>query len=1166
MHMACSVGRYKVVESLLKLGAQENIKDRWGQTPMSIALASKQQMIITVLTASKKAKLDIQNPELALCTAAGNGDLQQVKRLVEFGVNANLGDYDRRTALHVSAAEGHEKVVEYLLMAQADPNCKDRWRGTPLQDALTGGHIGTAHILKSKGAEVPESFGAGAVCEAAGKGDVPKLRMLHSFGQSLDVGDYDDRYAQHLASAEGRVLAISFLLGISADPNKRDRWDGTPMDDCVRGDTLYHKYCAKLLQGWGGELGTFKGTKEGDTFLNDLEQISIKSIRAVIRRLIDQGLDKECPERMDDQQLLVVMTATVRHMPLVTQLHRNTSVITKEIKRFRTIVTTFVNQIKDNIELTLFTLSKGSRRVPIMDDVSFDVDKTALFKRPRTAKRSGPKSRQQLNRSVDMFSGIERDDNSQMLDSLLLESPAHSHGVVGAPRKMAVWFKRLGKIIAGTDTWQDDGTQTAEIWWKDVAYSRGIFLSADDNESGQLDFEEFALLDIHHNVNRAALKRVFDEIDTDHNGSLDLEEFTRYVQSGLHLRLISSSQDPSGNVPGAAKDMSLPTPDTGALSAHKALQPEVGKEEKKTGLRPLHTKSMANIAKRNNQRTDALLKTLFDSTIPPLTIRDCTRMLKKVDKRRFMSMTEATEGFLDTDDEEELHFEIDSIAYYLEEIESKRRGVDLYWEKHAAKLFNQLALHIVEVEQAFKILHQIMCASMSSQEQPDADPMLSLENVARGLVVMQASSDNLDLDKCVQEVHTCLKPFKLLQTPKARRANKDEASGELRFSSLVAASSTFRHAVQSMQVDEILCYVMKSKLHEFFTEDEARLLLVKARLENAKNNQNLFLSRDKTLADYKFFTIILSGEVIVIRTLDDVEIGRGKCTVSCFFGAFKTFEGKEIRPEEQEAPVKEGGTGVNNVIIKAAADCKLLRIPIANLRQSLPLIEMYKRTFFLQTMLENLASDISNLENLNALVLEPLKISGAVGSSFWTSMDFSQKMLSDGDWALPMSKRNYYNRVPELHKQEIRNCFCNINNLWIHISRGAKTVPKTSVDLIKEFLGESGSQCYDTVFAPMEQPTAPAFFNAESFWFCWVKFWVQSAHAQEDTSRKRQDMEDEDFSVHGDSGERDATSSKGVLTIMVKHAVKLPIMVSPVHMSMLTVLAFNLFVIMGCFI
>ena len=190
LHMACTAGRYKIVESLLKLGANENMKDRWGQTPLAIAILSKQQMIITVL-AGAKAKLDMASPELALCSAAGSGDLAQVKRLVEFGVPPNIGDYDKRTALHVSAAEGHEKIVEFLLLAQADPNCKDRWNGSPLQDALSGGHIGTAHILKAKGASVSDEFGATAVCAAAGTGDVPKLRMLHSFGQSLDVGDYD---------------------------------------------------------------------------------------------------------------------------------------------------------------------------------------------------------------------------------------------------------------------------------------------------------------------------------------------------------------------------------------------------------------------------------------------------------------------------------------------------------------------------------------------------------------------------------------------------------------------------------------------------------------------------------------------------------------------------------------------------------------------------------------------------------------------------------------------------------------------------------------------------------------------------------------------------------------------------------------------------------------
>jgi hypothetical protein len=73
----------------------------------------------------------------------------------------------------------------------------------------------------------------------------------------------------------------------------------------------------QLLQGWGGELGNFKNTKEGQAFLNELDQISIQSIRGVIRKLIDQGLDKEHPERMTNQQLLVVMSATVS-TPLIT--------------------------------------------------------------------------------------------------------------------------------------------------------------------------------------------------------------------------------------------------------------------------------------------------------------------------------------------------------------------------------------------------------------------------------------------------------------------------------------------------------------------------------------------------------------------------------------------------------------------------------------------------------------------------------------------------------------------------------------------------------------------------------------------------------------------------------------------------------------------------------
>ena len=46
---------------------------------------------------------------------------------------------------------------------------------------------------------------------------------------------------------------------------------------------------AKLLQGWGGELGhSYRDTEEGNRFLEDLQSISIKQVRVLISKLIEQ--------------------------------------------------------------------------------------------------------------------------------------------------------------------------------------------------------------------------------------------------------------------------------------------------------------------------------------------------------------------------------------------------------------------------------------------------------------------------------------------------------------------------------------------------------------------------------------------------------------------------------------------------------------------------------------------------------------------------------------------------------------------------------------------------------------------------------------------------------------------------------------------------------------
>lgn len=87
--------------------------------------------------------------ETQLCQAAGAGDLHSVRRLIENGVSVNSVDYDYRTPLHIACAEvsallshkynllqGKVDVVEHLLTLDVDINAMDRWRATPLEDAL----------------------------------------------------------------------------------------------------------------------------------------------------------------------------------------------------------------------------------------------------------------------------------------------------------------------------------------------------------------------------------------------------------------------------------------------------------------------------------------------------------------------------------------------------------------------------------------------------------------------------------------------------------------------------------------------------------------------------------------------------------------------------------------------------------------------------------------------------------------------------------------------------------------------------------------------------------------------------------------------------------------------------------------------------------------------
>jgi hypothetical protein len=70
-------------------------------------------------------------------------------------------------------------------------------------------------------------------------------------------------------------------------------------------------------------------------------------------------------------------------------------------------------------------------------------------------------------------------------------------------------------------------------------------------------------------------------------------------------------------------------------------------------------------------------------------------MLKKSNKKGFTWMTEATEGFFDSDEEDALHCEIDRITANQDAQEARFCVKEDWWEREAARLFNSLSLQVV---------------------------------------------------------------------------------------------------------------------------------------------------------------------------------------------------------------------------------------------------------------------------------------------------------------------------------------------------------------------------------------------------------------------------------------------------------------------------------------
>ena len=137
--------------------------------------------------------------EEALYNAAGCNKVDDVKRLLDLGVDPNCQGAFHWTPLHRAALNGHEQVCEVLLQPGAKVDALDDYQQTPLHFAA--------------------KYGFAQVCE-----------VLLQHRAKVGALDNCQQTPLHIAAKYGFAPVCEVLLQHGADKNLRNKQGKTPLE------------------------------------------------------------------------------------------------------------------------------------------------------------------------------------------------------------------------------------------------------------------------------------------------------------------------------------------------------------------------------------------------------------------------------------------------------------------------------------------------------------------------------------------------------------------------------------------------------------------------------------------------------------------------------------------------------------------------------------------------------------------------------------------------------------------------------------------------------------------------------------------------------------------------------------------------------------------------
>jgi ankyrin repeat protein len=231
LHIAASAGRTEVVAILLRAGADPDIPDAEGSTPLIRAVEAGKPDVVRALLQSKVNLNKIKGPRnfggggTALHSAINGSQDEIADILIAAGVDIDAVDARGETALMLAARRNDTSLVEKLIERDANVNLQDESLWTALMKAVVSGNF------RAQMQGIEKVVKAGVTLEAINSGikagispstrdtraQMDTIDKLVRAGSDLEATNNAGETPIVLAAREGNVEAFQLLIADGAD-------------------------------------------------------------------------------------------------------------------------------------------------------------------------------------------------------------------------------------------------------------------------------------------------------------------------------------------------------------------------------------------------------------------------------------------------------------------------------------------------------------------------------------------------------------------------------------------------------------------------------------------------------------------------------------------------------------------------------------------------------------------------------------------------------------------------------------------------------------------------------------------------------------------------------------------------------------------------------------